>query len=34
MLEHTQVIGRSKAGEPVTTDDLGVSGALCVLMKV
>eukprot|EP00752_Nemacystus_decipiens_P017909 g16054.t1 len=27
------VIGRSKSGDPVTTDDLGVSGALCVLMK-
>ncbi|CAN0233386.1 unnamed protein product, partial [Hapterophycus canaliculatus] len=27
------VIGRSKGGESVTTDDLGVSGALCVLMK-
>ena len=29
-----QVVGRSRGGEPVTTDDLGVSGALCVLMKV
>lgn len=29
-----QVIGRSKEGSPVTADDLGVSGALCVLMKV
>ena len=28
------MIGRSKGGDPVTTDDLGVSGALCVLMKV
>ncbi|CAN0570150.1 unnamed protein product, partial [Ectocarpus sp. 12 AP-2014] len=27
------VIGRSRRGEAVTTDDLGVSGALCVLMK-
>ena len=27
------VIGMSKAGEPVTADDLGVGGALCVLMK-
>jgi formyltetrahydrofolate synthetase len=23
----------SKAGEPITADDLGVGGALCVLMK-
>ena len=29
-----QVVGRSKDGSAVTTDDLGVSGALCVLMKV
>jgi formate--tetrahydrofolate ligase len=28
------VIGMSKAGQPVTADDIGVSGALCVLMKV
>lgn len=27
------VIGMSKSGEPVTADDLGVGGALCVLMK-
>lgn len=27
------VIGMSKQGEPVTADDLGVAGALCVLMK-
>jgi formyltetrahydrofolate synthetase len=27
------VVGMSKAGEPVTCDDLGVAGALCVLMK-
>jgi len=27
------VIGMSKKGEPVTADDLGVAGALCVLMK-
>lgn len=27
------VIGMSKAGAPVTADDLGVGGALCVLMK-
>ena len=27
------VVGMSKAGEPVTADDLGVGGALCVLMK-
>ena len=27
------VIGMSKAGEPITADDIGVSGALCVLMK-
>ena len=27
------VIGMSKAGSPVTADDLGVGGALCVLMK-
>ena len=27
------VIGLSKAGQPVTADDLGVGGALCVLMK-
>ncbi len=27
------VIGTSKAGEPVTADDLGVAGALTVLMK-
>ena len=26
------VIGMSKAGVPITTDDLGVGGALCVLM--
>jgi formyltetrahydrofolate synthetase len=28
------VIGSSKAGQPVTADDLGVGGALTVLMKV
>jgi formyltetrahydrofolate synthetase len=27
------VIGNSKAGDPVTADDLGVGGALAVLMK-
>lgn len=27
------VIGNSKAGDPVTADDLGVGGALTVLMK-
>lgn len=27
------VIGLSKAGVPITADDLGVGGALCVLMK-
>ena len=27
------VIGTSKAGEPITADDIGVSGALTVLMK-
>ena len=27
------VIGRSKAGVPITADDLGVGGALTVLMK-
>jgi formyltetrahydrofolate synthetase len=27
------VVGMSKAGDPVTADDLGVGGALCVLMK-
>src|SRR5258708_14768275 len=27
------VIGSSRAGEPITADDLGVSGALTVLMK-
>jgi formyltetrahydrofolate synthetase len=27
------VIGMSRKGDPVTADDLGVSGALCVLMK-
>jgi formyltetrahydrofolate synthetase len=27
------VIGSSKAGEPITADDIGVSGALTVLMK-
>ena len=27
------VVGYSKKGEPVTADDLGVSGALAVLMK-
>lgn len=27
------VIGMSKAGTPITADDLGVGGALCVLMK-
>jgi len=28
-----QVIGNNKAGEPITADDLGVGGALTVLMK-
>ncbi|CAM9630248.1 unnamed protein product, partial [Discosporangium mesarthrocarpum] len=27
------VVGMSRTGQPITTDDLGVSGALCVLMK-
>jgi len=27
------VIGMSKAGEPVTADDIGCTGALTVLMK-
>jgi formyltetrahydrofolate synthetase len=27
------VVGMSKKGDPVTCDDLGVGGALCVLMK-
>lgn len=27
------VVASSKSGEPVTADDLGVSGALAVLMK-
>ena len=27
------VIGMSKAGEPITADDIGCGGALCVLMK-
>jgi methylenetetrahydrofolate dehydrogenase (NADP+) / methenyltetrahydrofolate cyclohydrolase / formyltetrahydrofolate synthetase len=27
------VVASSKAGEPVTVDDLGVGGALAVLMK-
>ena len=27
------VVGSSRAGEPVTADDLGVGGALTVLMK-
>lgn len=27
------VIGMSKKGDPITADDLGVGGALCVLMK-
>ncbi|CAM6031715.1 unnamed protein product, partial [Sphagnum compactum] len=27
------VVGMSRAGKPVTADDLGVGGALCVLMK-
>ncbi len=27
------VIGMSRSGQPVTADDLGVGGALCVLMK-
>ena len=27
------VIGMSRAGAPITADDLGVAGALCVLMK-
>ena len=26
-------VGNSKAGDPVTSDDLGVTGALAVLMK-
>ena len=29
----SMVVGMSRAGEPVTADDLGVGGALCVLMK-
>jgi formate--tetrahydrofolate ligase len=29
----SMVIGKSKCGESVTADDLGVGGALCVLMK-
>ncbi|CAF1929483.1 unnamed protein product [Brassica napus] len=29
----TMVIGNSRAGEPITADDLGVGGALTVLMK-
>lgn len=28
------VIGSSRAGQPITADDLGVGGALTVLMKV
>lgn len=28
------VVGSSRAGEPITADDLGVGGALTVLMKV
>lgn len=27
------VVGISRAGDPVTADDLGVGGAMCVLMK-
>lgn len=27
------VIGNSKSGDPVTADDLGVTGALAVLLK-
>ena len=27
------VVGLSKAGEPITADDLGVGGAIAVLMK-
>ena len=27
------VVGMSRSGEPVTADDLGVGGAMCVLMK-
>ena len=27
------VIGMSRKGEPVTADDLGCGGALCVLMR-
>lgn len=27
------VVALSKAGEPITADDLGVGGAMCVLMK-
>jgi formyltetrahydrofolate synthetase len=27
------VVGNSRAGEPVTADDLGMGGALTVLMK-
>tara|TARA_R110002050_G_scaffold260977_1_gene400858 strand:+ start:1152 stop:1337 length:186 start_codon:yes stop_codon:yes gene_type:complete len=27
------VVGSSKAGVPITTDDLGVSGAILVLMR-
>jgi formyltetrahydrofolate synthetase len=29
----SMVIGMSRMGSPVTADDLGVGGALCVLMK-
>ena len=28
------VVGTSRAGEPITADDLGIGGALTVLMKV
>lgn len=27
------VVGTSKAGEPITADDLGIGGALTVMMK-
>ena len=27
------VVGMSRSGDPITADDLGVGGAMCVLMK-
>ena len=33
MLQLTQVVGYSRAGQPVDANDLGVAGALTVLMK-